>query len=271
MGKMACGRSYPYRFYSKIILDVRLFTIQPRFYFSNRIDCFCILFFSFLGVAGSFVFYAPQCKDTVQTRNHGNRKGGCGVNAKVRAFIGGALGVVVIFIITFSSIGYGEETKRAYYANGKLQGEMIYKNESNESLSKEYYESGELQGETLFKNGMLEGPYKLYYRNGHVREDGSYKNGYREGPYKEYYESGQLKEAKAYVNGKPEGPSEEYYPSGQLHVERNFKNGMQEGLMKSYYESGQLQSEVSYEKGEPGEGTIKLYGLDGKLMSVRKP
>ena len=46
---------------------------------------------------------------------------------KTKTMRGALIGVAVISAFTFSSIGYGEEPVRDYYANGQLKSEKNFK------------------------------------------------------------------------------------------------------------------------------------------------
>ena len=92
-------------------------------------------------------------------------------------------------------------------------------------LLKFYYENGKLEGEIPYKNGEIDGLLKGYYENGKLEAEIPYKNGEIDGLSKTYYEDGSLRVEIPYKNGKLEGLSKTYYKNGDLLSEITFKNG----------------------------------------------
>ncbi len=111
-----------------------------------------------------------------------------------------------------------------YYANGIVRDITTYQNGLKEGIaitidargdltSKAYYHQGKLEGEYLnydgrritekrfYNNGLLEGTLTKYYRNGKVMEESPYKNGVRHGLSKWYDQQGNLTIQYEYDNG----------------------------------------------------------------------
>ena len=59
------------------------------------------------------------------------------MDIKMGAFISGFIGVALISAAAFSSMGYGEDAVKEYYANGQLERELNYKNGMLEGSSKD--------------------------------------------------------------------------------------------------------------------------------------
>jgi hypothetical protein len=116
------------------------------------------------------------------------------VKIRIRAFIGGLIGGVIISAVMFNPLGYGEEpvkgsikdperpSVKEYYPDGKLLSETIYGETESEWMFKKYYENGQLQAEVPYKNGKREGIAKAYYKSGKLKGEMAYRNGNLEGP-----------------------------------------------------------------------------------------
>ena len=74
--------------------------------------------------------------------------------------------------------GHKHGTYRAWYANGKLWLEAIYKNGRLHGKYKEWYSDGMIKYETGYINGNLfHGKHKLFYGNGQIQLERNYING----------------------------------------------------------------------------------------------
>ena len=81
------------------------------------------------------------------------KKGG---KRKIRkgTFIYGFIGTVIL-AAAFTSVSYGEEPAREYYASGKVNREATLKNGKPEGPVRAYYENGQLKSELVFENGHI--------------------------------------------------------------------------------------------------------------------
>ena len=114
---------------------------------------------------------------------------------------------------------------KKYYENGRLEEEMIYIEETDNSISKTYDKNGNILKQISYKNRQLE--YEILY-----------KEGKKYSVYKKYYENGQLKEEIFFKEGKKDGPTRIYYENGQLKVEVNYSNDKLSSPYKMYLEDG---------------------------------
>ena len=127
--------------------------------------------------------------------------------------------LLILFIIPF--IGFGQtETKREYYASGKLLSIINYKDGVRNGSSKYFWDYGAwaIMSEVDYKNGKLIGTSKSYYKNGQLESCGTYK----------YTESG--------VYSRKDGVWKYYYENGQIESESIIKEGVEE--LKFYDKEG---------------------------------
>ena len=179
--------------------------------------------------------------------------GRCSV-VKTGAFIGGLIGVAVISVVTFSSMGYGEEPVKDYYQNGQLASERTYKRGQLDGAVKEFYLNGKPKSEMLYENGTRQGPFKTYYEDGQVKIEGFYKNGRLDRMFKEYYANGKSKADLFYKNGNLEGHIREYYENGQLRSTRFYRDGIEGKMPSEYDDKGDFNG--AGEQKEPTSGKV---------------
>jgi uncharacterized protein len=131
--------------------------------------------------------------------------------------------IVFILLITIPFIGFGQsETKREYYASGKLLSIINYTDGVRNGSCKYFWDYGAwaIMSEVNYKNGKLIGPFKSYYKDGRLESHGTYK----------YTESG--------VYSRKDGVWKYYYDNGQLQRESIIKDGVEE--LKFYDKEGNL-------------------------------
>lgn len=182
---------------------------------------------------------------------------------------------------------------RIFYPDGTLHGIVtLPKNETTDTLRLDFfYRDGKTPDFSYKKvNGKYEGVNRLYFPDGSIKLIIGYKNGQWSGTRTEYYECDDLKKVENFKEGKKDGPATYYYVGGQKSSEGSYKAGALSGEWKSYYHDGKLESVNRYDdkgvfvgKGEEyyenggiyqthdfdasgnQNGTIKIYGLDGKV------
>jgi len=88
----------------------------------------------------------------------------------------------------------------AYFKDGKMQSEAIYKDGQQVGTEKVYYENGRLMYEAPYENGQLHGTMKEYYQNGTLKKIINYQNGLKSGVYKHYFDNGKLMKDGQYAN-----------------------------------------------------------------------
>lgn len=81
----------------------------------------------------------------------------------------------------------------AYYDNGVVKKELIYKNGLQEGLQKFYYPSGEIEAIYEYKNGLVNGLAEEFFINGNKKSLGFSVNEKLYGRVNYYYENGKIK------------------------------------------------------------------------------
>ena len=129
--------------------------------------------------------------------------------------------LLILFIIPF--IGFGQtETKREYYASGKLLSIIDYKDGVRNGSCKYFWDYGAwaIMSEVDYKNGKLIGAFKSYHKNNQLESHGTYQ----------YTEST--------VYSRKDGIWKYYYDNGQLRSESIIKDGVEE--LRFYDKEGKL-------------------------------
>jgi len=91
----------------------------------------------------------------------------------------------------------GEYIKE-HYDSGMIKHEGHLINGKRNGLWKAYYENGVLWSESVYKNNFLNGPTRVYYSSGVMRYQGRFKNGKRVGKWTQYEEDGKVKHVDDY-------------------------------------------------------------------------
>jgi len=130
----------------------------------------------------------------------------------------------IIIILLFPLLCIGQaETKREYYASGRLLSIVNYEDGVRNGSCKYFWDYGAwaIKTDLNYKNGKLIGTSKSYSKQGMLIEEGSYK----------YTVKG--------VYSRKDGIWKTYYENGQLKSESIIKDGVEE--MKFYDRDGKLQ------------------------------
>jgi antitoxin component YwqK of YwqJK toxin-antitoxin module len=64
------------------------------------------------------------------------------------------------------------------YPNGKVKGELIYKNGKLNGISTLFHENGSIKSRENYKDGVLDGLAKYYYEGGKIMREEFYRNGH---------------------------------------------------------------------------------------------
>jgi len=108
-------------------------------------------------------------------------------------------------LFTFSQ----QETKREYYASGKLLSIINYNDGVREGSCKYFYDYGAwaILSESNYKNGKLIGAFKSYYKNSQIEKQGQYKYtesdiySRQDGTWKYFNENGKLSRESIITDG----------------------------------------------------------------------
>lgn len=141
--------------------------------------------------------------------------------------------------------GKFEGDYKAYYKNGNLRIEGVYKNDKKQGLWKDYDEQGNLVNVYNLSNGKLEGKSMEYQSNGKIKKTEFFKNGLLHGETIDYLydeETGGLKVKLIinYLEGKLEGETKIiYFDEEQNHrviSKVMFKNDLKNGFAQEVSE-----------------------------------
>ena len=127
--------------------------------------------------------------------------------------------LLLLFIVPILAFSQ-QETKRKYYASGKLLSIINYTDGVREGSCKYFYDYGAwaIMSESNYKNGKLIGAFKSYYKNSQIEKQGQYQ----------YTESD--------IYSRQVGTWKYYYDNGKLQRESIIKDGV--GKMKYYDKNG---------------------------------
>ena len=127
--------------------------------------------------------------------------------------------LLLLFIVPILAFAQ-QETKRKYYASGKLLSIINYTDGVREESCKYFYDYGAwaIMSESNYKNGKLIGAFKSYYKNSQIEKQGQYQ----------YTESD--------IYSRQVGTWKYYYDNGKLQRESIIKNGVEE--LKFYNKDG---------------------------------
>ena len=120
--------------------------------------------------------------------------------------------------------GVLDGTLKAWYENGQLYYEMVFKNGKPDGLQRDWYENGQLEFENNFKNGEYDGLVRHWNENGQLFYEGNYKNGEESGLFRWWYENEQLWSEENYKNGEENGLFRDWGENEQLISERVYKD-----------------------------------------------
>jgi len=149
-------------------------------------------------------------------------------------------GSFLIFIFIVIIVGCNRTTERTYYANGKIEQVIRYKNGVKDGRFESFYENGQLKVKGNYKDGLQHGVFTWYYETGILQSEGTYINGLFEGLVKIYYSSGELEREVFYINNKDHGEYKSYYRNGQLKLFAIRENGNSTIYYEKYDTNGVL-------------------------------
>tara|TARA_B110000211_G_C14070577_1_gene549776 strand:+ start:902 stop:2356 length:1455 start_codon:yes stop_codon:yes gene_type:complete len=129
-------------------------------------------------------------------------------------------------------INVGGVTIKGEVLKGKLQGEVILKEEGKGIILS-----------VEFKSGMPNGKYTAFYSKGKVKHTGAFSNGLRVGVWLGYFDNGKKSTEKKYDNGFLEGDQKIFFDNGTLRNVYSFENGKLSGSFKEFYSNGKIKQE----------------------------
>jgi len=155
---------------------------------------------------------------------------------------------------------------KEFYENGKLK--KIGKYATNGTQFGEwieYYENETIKKIYFFQNnGQITGNWNEYYNNGKLKK-------FRDtitGEWREYYENGNIKNSGIFpLNGLPTGEWIYYHNNGKLYQTQILSDGLRMEIVNCFDGNGKILDKGTLKN---GNGTIKRYNIDGKLIETLK-
>ena len=89
-----------------------------------------------------------------------------------------------------------------------------------------YYENGAVKAKAYFVDGKLQGEQFQYFKNGEVKAKANYIDGQQQFELIEYYENGAVKAKANYVDDKLQGEAIIYSVNGEIERIENYKDGV---------------------------------------------
>ncbi len=133
-----------------------------------------------------------------------------------------------------------------YFENGKVQYEVVYKNNLLDGPLKEYNPQGKLLSQGHMKSDTAYGQWSTYREDGSLFTVNIRKHDVVDGPLTVYYSSGKVEKKGTKKMGKTHGWWDEFYENGTLKSHEYFEHDLMEGLAETYYENGQLETKGTY-------------------------
>ncbi|MDR2407737.1 MAG: toxin-antitoxin system YwqK family antitoxin [Bacteroidales bacterium] len=155
--------------------------------------------------------------------------------------------MIVFTCFLYLSCGHVEKN---YYANGKIESEIPYKNKKINGIAVWYYSHGQRSLEITCKDGVKDGTMTRFYRNGQKETVEHYKNDTLHGTSLKFNEKGGLMLESGYKNGKKDGVIKQYYSDGSLFMTGNYIDDQYDGTWEYFDEEGFKVGEGAFDQGE---------------------
>lgn len=182
--------------------------------------------------------------------------------------------------------GILEGTFRTYFADGKVENECLYRNDTLTGVYKEFYPEGGLMHLKVMAKGVVEGPVLTYYKSGKLKSENIFRNGvlwatvYANDPQGKridcgnvkmgsgawiiYDDTGRVSQKRKYLLGVEEGITETFYANGKTESTLNYLGGMAHGEGRNYDALGHLEYLYQYNEGLL-DGPAFHYYSNGKI------
>ena len=133
------------------------------------------------------------------------------------------------YLFAFTSFKYKGNLKLDILdLNNKLLNTIDLNQFKNKQLEEKiiYYENGAVKAKAYFVDGKLQGEQFQYFKNGEVKAKANYIDGQQQGELIEYYENGAVKAKANYVDDKLQGEAIIYSVNGEIERIENYKDGV---------------------------------------------
>ncbi len=143
-----------------------------------------------------------------------------------------------------------------FYANGTIEEEAYYQNDTLEGQRILFYETGDTLIIEHYQKGIFHGDYYSFHSNGAIESKGQYLNGVMGEAWEYFYDNAQLKERVFFVDNEENGPFVEYYKNGNIKAKgtykttsKNIDGNKEHGLLELYDENGELERKMNCDLG----------------------
>ena len=174
------------------------------------------------------------------------------------------------YLFAFTSFKYKGNLKLDILdLNNKLLNTIDLNQFKNKQLEEKiiYYENGAVKAKAYFVDGKLQGEQFQYFKNGEVKAKANYIDGQQQGELIEYYESGAVKAKAYFVDGKLQGEQFQYFKNGEVKAKANYIDGQQQGELIEYYESGAVKAKAYFVDGKL-QGEAIIYSVNGEIERI---
>jgi antitoxin component YwqK of YwqJK toxin-antitoxin module len=174
------------------------------------------------------------------------------------------------YLFAFTSFKYKGNLKLDILdLNNKLLNTIDLNQFKNKQLEKKitYYESGEVEAKAYFVDGKLQGEQFRYFKNGEVKAKANYIDGQQKGELIKYYESGEVKAKANYIDGQQQGELIKYYESGEVEAKAYFVDGKLQGEQFRYFKNGEVKAKANYIDGKI-QGEAIIYSVNGEIEGI---
>jgi antitoxin component YwqK of YwqJK toxin-antitoxin module len=152
-------------------------------------------------------------------------------------------------LLAVSACDEGYKIKKDYYEDGTLKSKLSYHEELLEGVSVWYYASGKPQMEVMYKDNKMNGLLRRWYENGNLMEESWYKGGVQDSISHTYALDGTLASEGYYVDGKLSGPYKRWYDNGQVFQDGSYVNDNMDGSWMIFYPDGNLAATANFDMG----------------------
>ncbi len=162
--------------------------------------------------------------------------------------------------------------KEYFYPNGKLKGEVTFRQDSKHGKSTAYWENGNLRAILNYENQGLAGEQVTFFEDGKTRQALEIIKDRMQIASKEWYQNGSLK-MEMLISGDKKN-SKHYFDNGKVSSETQYSkiayphqiDWMRSGKESHYFESGQLKSQAFYGAKAKKDGEEVKYNEAGQLL-----
>lgn len=165
------------------------------------------------------------------------------------------------------NLAFGQGEFRICSDSGKILTRGFYKDSRQDSIWSFYYADGKPERTVGWKNGLQHGKSERYFENGKIEQDILWEYGYMVHS-KHYFKSGRVFREINYKNGLEDGKATEYYDEdGRIRQIRTYRDGKENGYVYQYNADGSLREKAKMQNGEFID-TLFIYNAKGEVIKT---